>query len=79
MIFMNVLIPCDYCLFLFGLLLFLVFQNTIEGRLVYMPIVGRLDCGSTYVDHQGYWETAGYGFLSVYKSDWIRFGGKRNS
>ena len=58
---------------------FLVFQNTIEGRLVYMPIVGRLDCGSTYVDHQGYWETAGFGLLSVYKSDWIRFGGKRNN
>ena len=56
--------------------LFLVFQNTIEGRLVYMPIVGRLECGSTYVDHRGYWETAGYGILSVYKSDWIRFGGK---
>jgi len=44
---------------------FLVFQNTI-GRLVYMPIVGRLDCGSTYVDHQGYWETIGYGLVSVY-------------
>ena len=45
---------------------------------MYMPIVGRLDCESTYVDHHGYWETIGYGFLSVYKSDWIRFGGKRN-
>ena len=43
-----------------------------------MPIVGRLDCGSTYVDHQGYWETVGFGLLSVYKSDWIRFGGKTN-
>jgi len=59
-------------------LLLLVFQNTIEGRLVYMPIVGRLDCGSTNVDHKGYWETAGYGLVSVYKSDWKRFGGKRN-
>ncbi len=56
---------------------FLAFQNTIEGRLVYLPIVGRLDCDSTYVDHQGYWEIAGYGLLSVYKSDWMRFGGKR--
>ncbi|KAL9979434.1 hypothetical protein ACROYT_G017105 [Oculina patagonica] len=50
-------------------------KNTIEGRLVYLPIVGRLDCDSTYVDHQGYWEIAGYGLLSVYKSDWMRFGG----
>ncbi|KAJ7370417.1 hypothetical protein OS493_032307 [Desmophyllum pertusum] len=50
-------------------------KNTIEGHLVYAPIVGRLNCGSTYVDHQGYWETEGFGLLSVYKSDWIRFGG----
>ena len=56
----------------------LFFQNTIEGRLVYFPIVGRLSCDSTYVDHHGYWETIGYGLLSIYKSDWMRFGGKRD-
>ena len=38
--------------------------------------MGRLDCQSTYIDHQGHWEIYGYGLLAVYKSDWIRFGGK---
>ncbi|XP_078376519.1 beta-1,4-N-acetylgalactosaminyltransferase 3-like [Oculina patagonica] len=53
-------------------------KNTIEGHLVYAPIVGRLRCGSTFVDHRGYWEGIGYGLLSVYKSDWVRFGGMNN-
>ena len=56
----------------------LVFQNTIEGYLAYFPIVGRLKCDSTYVDHQGRWELSGWGLLSVYKSDWMRFGGRHN-
>ena len=38
--------------------------------------MGRLDCQSTYIDHQGFWQMDGYGLLAVYKSDWIRFGGK---
>ena len=38
--------------------------------------MGRLYCQSTYIDHQGHWEIYGYGLLAVYKSDWIRFGGK---
>ncbi|XP_022788351.1 beta-1,4-N-acetylgalactosaminyltransferase 3-like [Stylophora pistillata] len=50
-------------------------KNTIEGRLVYAPIVGRLHCGSTYVDHKGYWEMNGFGLMSIYKSDWVRFKG----
>ena len=60
------------------LFLSLVFQNTIEGHLAYFPMVGRLKCDSTYVDHLGHWDLAGYGILSVYKSDWKRFGGKHN-
>ncbi|PFX21772.1 beta-1,4-N-acetylgalactosaminyltransferase 3-like [Stylophora pistillata] len=54
-------------------------KYTIEGRFVYAPIVGRLNCGSTYVDHQGFWELSGYGFLGVYKSDWQRFGGMNSA
>ena len=38
--------------------------------------MGRLNCGSSSVDHKGYWEIEGYGLLGIYKSDWIHFGGK---
>ena len=56
---------------------FLVFkQNTIEGKIAYFPAPGRLLCESTNVDHQGFWAMDGFGLLAVYKSDWIRFGGK---
>ena len=51
-------------------------QNTIKGHIVFCPQVGRLNCGSSSIDHKGYWELEGYGLVGVYKSDWIRFGGK---
>ena len=51
-------------------------QNTTQGHIVFCPQVGRLNCGSSSVDHKGYWELEGYGLVGVYKSDWIRFGGK---
>ena len=52
-----------------------VSQNTVEGRIAFFPAVGRLNCDSTYIDHQGFWQMDGFGLLGVYKSDWIRFGG----
>ena len=58
--------------------IYVYMQNTIEGRLVYAPIVGRLHCGSTYVDPKGYWEMDGFGLMSIYKSDWVRFKGKQH-
>ena len=53
-----------------------LFQNTIEGRIAYFPVVGRLDCGSNHAEHRGHWEMDGYGILAIYKSDWVKFGGK---
>lgn len=47
--------------------------------MAYFPVVGRLDCGSSSVEHEGFWEINGYGIMSIYKSDWDRFGGKLNS
>ena len=44
--------------------------------MAYFPIVGRLDCESSSVEHQGFWEMSGYGIMAIYKSDWDRFGGK---
>ena len=55
---------------------FCLAQNTIKGHIVFCPQVGRLNCGSSSVDHKGYWELDGYGLVGIYKSDWIRFGGK---
>ena len=44
--------------------------------MAYFPVVGRLDCGSTSAKHEGFWQLDGYGIMSIYKSDWDRFGGK---
>ena len=44
--------------------------------MAYFPIVGRLDCGSSSREHQGFWEMHGYGVMTIYRSDWDRFGGK---
>ena len=46
--------------------------------MAYFPVVGRLECGSTPVEHQGFWQVNGYGIMSIYKSDWDRFGGECN-
>ena len=35
----------------------------------------RLACGGSPDVAVGFWEDAGYGLFSIYKSDWIRFGG----
>lgn len=50
-------------------------KNTIAGRMVYFPAVGRLDQGSNSVEHRGFWQMDGYGLVAMYKSDWIRIGG----
>ena len=55
------------------------FQNTVEGRIAYFPVVGRLVCKSSSADHRGYWEHAGFGLLGIYKSDWTKIGGEWNS
>ena len=44
--------------------------------MVYYPAVGRLDQGSNSVEHRGFWQMDGYGLVAMYKSDWIRVGGK---
>ena len=55
------------------------FQNTVEGRIVYYPVVGRLVCDSSSADHRGYWEHDGFGLVGIYKSDWTKIGGQWNS
>ena len=50
-------------------------QHTIINKMVYLPIVARLACGSSPVDPRGRWEESGSGLVSVYKADWERFHG----
>ena len=59
-------------------LLLFIFQNTVEGRIAFFPVVGRLQCDGSSTDHIGFWELEGFGLLSIYKSDWRKVGGKWN-
>ena len=69
-----------YHFYMLNVICFLfIFQNTVEGRIVYFPAVGRLDCDSSSSDHRGFWQLDGFGLLGIYKSDWTKIGGKWNS
>lgn len=39
------------------------------------PMLIRLQCGATPQYPFGFWENSGYGIFSIYKSDWLTFGG----
>ena len=66
----------DYYMFNLVCYLFLfIFQNTVEGRIAYFPVVGRLVCNSSSADHKGFWQLNGFGLLGIYKSDWTKIGG----
>lgn len=44
--------------------------------MTYFPVVGRLDCDSSSIEHRGFWQMNGYGIMAIYKSDWDKFGGE---
>ena len=68
-----------YILSLVRYLFLFIFQNTVEGRIAYFPVVGRLVCDSSSADHRGYWEHDGFGLVGIYKSDWTKIRGQWNS
>ena len=50
-------------------------QHTVKNKIVYLPIVARLNCGMSPADATGRWEEFGTGLVGVYKKDWDNFHG----
>ncbi|KAK3726999.1 hypothetical protein QZH41_019038, partial [Actinostola sp. cb2023] len=54
-------------------------KHTVEGQLMYAPIIIRQWDHTTpqhkYKGNYGFYETYGYGLVAMYKSDWDRVGG----
>jgi len=44
-------------------------QHVIRQKMAFAPLVCKLYQGYTEINHDGEWETLGYDFFAMYKSD----------